>query len=78
MDGFVDTASTSFGFIRRMPVDDVVEMVATYSAVITAGADVRSALLASTRDKLAARFPGRAEIDVPMRSWCWRGERIPR
>jgi SAM-dependent methyltransferase len=76
---FFDHAeSASFGFTRRMLVDDLVEMVATYSAVITASDEIREALLGAAREKLAARFPGATQIEVPMRTWSWRGDRIAR
>jgi SAM-dependent methyltransferase len=78
VEGFGNTAAESFGFTRRMSLADVVEMVATYSAVITAGEDQRLEVLDAARDKLTRRFPGETEIDVPMRSWCWRGDRIAR
>lgn len=78
VEGFEGKATASFGFTRRMPLADVVEMAATYSAVITVGAEERSALLDAAREKLARRFPGATEIDVPMLSWCWRGDRVPR
>ena len=61
-----------------MAVDDVVEMIATYSAVITAAPDQRLALLEATRARIAARFPGAAEIDVPIRTWCFRADRLAR
>jgi hypothetical protein len=73
--GFDNGQSQSFGFARRMRVDDVVEMVATYSQVITAGDTAREALLDSVREKLAVRFPDATEIDVPMRTWAWRARR---
>jgi SAM-dependent methyltransferase len=76
--GFAGRATASFGFTRRMSVDDVVEMVATYSAVITAPAEVRERLLTTTREKLTRRFPGAREIDLPMRTWCWRADRVSR
>jgi SAM-dependent methyltransferase len=75
---FSGAETQTFGFVRRMRVDDVVEMVATYSGVITAGDEARAALLEAVQQKLAARFPDAAEIDVPMRTWAWRGTRIPR
>jgi SAM-dependent methyltransferase len=78
IEGFDNAETASFGFTRRMRLDDVVEMVATYSAVITAGESQRSALLDATREKLSDRFPGEAAVDVPMRSWCWRGDRVRR
>jgi SAM-dependent methyltransferase len=76
--GFEHAETQNFGFTRRMRVDDVVEMVATYSGVITADDDARAALLESVHQKLAARFPDADEIDVPMRTWAWRAHRIPR
>jgi SAM-dependent methyltransferase len=75
---FANVATQSFGFTRRMEVNDVVEMVASYSAVITAPEAERRALLDLTRGKLEARFAGQSEIDVPMRTWCWRADRLAR
>jgi SAM-dependent methyltransferase len=75
---FANVAIQSFGFTRRMQVDDIVEMVASYSAVITAPDAERRGLLDATRGKLEARFPGEGEIDVPMRTWCWRANRLAR
>ncbi len=68
----------SFGFTRRMRLDDVVEMIATYSAVITSTGPERDELLDAAGAKLTARFPGEDEIEVPMRSWCLRASRINR
>jgi SAM-dependent methyltransferase len=76
--GFDHAETQTFGFMRPMQVDDVVEMVATYSGVITAGEQARTALLESVRTKVAARFPDATEIDVPMRTWAWRADRLPR
>ncbi|MBV9870033.1 MAG: class I SAM-dependent methyltransferase [Frankiaceae bacterium] len=76
--GYQKPETASFGFTRRMTLEDVVEMVATYSAVITAEPAVRNRLLDVARDRLQRRFPGETEIDLPMRTWCWRAERIPR
>jgi SAM-dependent methyltransferase len=78
IQGFNHAAHNSFAYPRRMLVEDVVEMVATYSAVITSPGAERTALLDSTRAKLAVRFPGEAEIDVPMRTWCYRADRLAR
>ena len=74
---FDNVATQTFGFSRRMEVVDVIEMVATYSGVITASDADRAELLESVTEKLNDRFPGEREIDVPMRTWCWR-EPIPR
>lgn len=70
--------TAAFTFSRRMTVDDLVGMLATYSGLITASPRDRAAGLAGARDALYRRFPGAAEIDVPMRSWCWRADRVPR
>jgi len=36
------------------------------------------ALVAEEIAWLAARFPGATEIDLPMRTWCWRADRVAR
>jgi SAM-dependent methyltransferase len=72
----VDTAS--FAFTRRMTVDDIVAMTATYSAVITAADQDRADVLRRARDTVVEHADGKAELDFPMRTWCWRGDRVPR
>jgi len=67
-----------FPFTRRMSIDDVVELTATYSAVITAAPEEREELLARARATLEEHFPGETEIDFPMRTWCWRADRVSR
>jgi len=76
--GFDGIEQVSFGYTRTMRVDDVVDMVATYSAVITADTDTRTALLDATRARLDARFPGATEIGLPIRTWCFRADRVSR
>jgi uncharacterized membrane protein len=61
-----------------MAVNDVVDMLATYSAIIIASEAARAAAKARLRAELDARFDGAAEIDVPMRSLCWRADRAER
>ena len=61
-----------------MTVEYVVAMLGTYSRAIVASAQDRSQGLADARVALAARFPGADTIDVPMRAWCWRADRIAR
>ena len=68
----------TFSFVRTMPVDDVVAMIATYSRVIIASPDDRAQRLAHARAALQERFPGAEAIDVPMQSRCWRADRIVR
>jgi SAM-dependent methyltransferase len=73
---FTDAVQATFTFTRRMAVDDVVELTATYSAVITAPEEVRQEVLARARGALDQRFPEALEIDFPMRSRCWRATRV--
>ena len=75
---FTDVQETSFGFIRSMTIDDLVGMLATYSGLITAGQAERADALARVRAALVARFGDAREIDVPMRSLCWRADRSSR
>ena len=75
---FGNVQTTSVRFTRRMAVNDVIDMLATYSAIITASDADRAAAKARLRADLDARFGGAAEIDVPMRSLCWRADRAER
>jgi SAM-dependent methyltransferase len=77
-DLFGNVQTTSVRFTRRMAVNDVIDMLATYSAIITASDADRAAAKARLRADLDARFGGAAEIDVPMRSLCWRADRAER
>ena len=75
---FGNIETESFSFTRPMTVSDFVDMLGTYSGVITASQDDRTAALASVRAMLSQRFPGASEIEVPMRAWCWRADRTHR
>ena len=75
---FGNIETESFAFSRTMTAGDFVDMLATYSGVITASREERAAALATAQSMLAERFPGASEIDVPMRAWCWRADRTPR
>lgn len=78
-DGVFGNATTAFfEFTQSMTADDFVDMLATYSAMITATAQERTAELAWVRAELDRLFPGAAEIAVPMRARCWRVDRMPR
>jgi SAM-dependent methyltransferase len=68
----------SFAFELTMTVDALVEMLGTYSGVITASPADRLARLARARAALDELFPGAGQIDVPMRAACWRADRIAR
>jgi SAM-dependent methyltransferase len=73
--------AASFGFTRMISVDDALTWLATASQVITADPAERAAGLARSRAALKARAfrAGDAElVRMPMRSWCWRADRLPR
>jgi hypothetical protein len=78
--GAAETAS--FRFSRTMPLDDVIDWLGTSSNVITASAADREAGLARCREVLLGQaVPGTdgggPVVEIPMRSWCWRAERLP-
>jgi SAM-dependent methyltransferase len=73
---FRDVETESFSYVAPMTIDDLVDLLGTYSAVITATDQERRAGLERSRKLLEQRFPGRGTIDVPIRSWCWRADRV--
>jgi SAM-dependent methyltransferase len=73
---FHDVATASFGYTREMSIDDLVGSLGTYSGLITATEAERRAGLGRARAAIEGRFPGAETIGVPIRSWCWRAERI--
>jgi SAM-dependent methyltransferase len=75
---FTNIETQVFRFSRYMPVTDIVDMLATYSNVITASPELRTIGRARAAAALAEQFPGAAELEVPMRSRCWRADRISR
>jgi SAM-dependent methyltransferase len=75
---FSEAAARSFGFTRRVSVSDAVEWLATNSAFIAARAADRKAGLASCRAALLSRAGDAEMIEMPMRSWCWRADRVAR
>ena len=70
--------AASFTFTRMMEVDDVIDWLATNSAFITAPPARREAGLARCRAALLAQATGDARVEMPLRSWCWRADRLPR
>jgi ubiquinone/menaquinone biosynthesis C-methylase UbiE len=72
---FRNVETESFAYTASMAVDDVVAMLGTYSAVITATDEERRAGLERSRVVVEREFPGQDIIDVPIRSWCWRADR---
>lgn len=75
---FNNVARQVFSFVRPMRVEEAVAMMGTYSRVIIAPPEERAQRLADARAGLQARFPGADVIDIPMRAWCWRADRIAR
>jgi SAM-dependent methyltransferase len=75
---FGNVATASFRFTRTVTVSDVVEWLATNSVFITASAADRAAGLAQCRAALLKVTGGAEVVEMPMRSWCWRADRIGR
>jgi SAM-dependent methyltransferase len=75
---FRNIETQTFQFTRRMSIPDLVEWLTTYSHVITASDEVKAAGRARATAALIEQFPGAAEIEVPMRSRCWRADRVLR
>jgi SAM-dependent methyltransferase len=75
---FVNIETAEFRFSRRMTTSDLVDWLMTYSRVITASDEDRAAGRERAAAALAAQFPGAEEVEVPMRSRCWRADRVPR
>jgi SAM-dependent methyltransferase len=75
---FANIETETFRYMRQMRPADIVGMLTTYSAVITADAE----LVARGRERataaLAREFPGADVIELPVRSYCWRADRTPR
>jgi SAM-dependent methyltransferase len=70
--------TASFAFRRMMTISDTVAMLGTYSGLITASPQDRAATFTRLRTALEQWFPGEDEIDLPMRSVCWRADRTAR
>jgi SAM-dependent methyltransferase len=63
-----------------MAVDDLLNLLETFSRVITAAPADRQQMRQRARAVLAEHpeTRGRETIEVPMRSWGWRADRLPR
>jgi ubiquinone/menaquinone biosynthesis C-methylase UbiE len=75
---FTNIETRTFLFVQPMSPADLVEMLATHSRVIAASPADRERGSARARSAIDALFPGAGSIDVPMRSRCWRADRVPR
>lgn len=67
-----------FRFVRTMTLENAVAMLATYSRAIIASPQDRAQTLDAARTAMEAHFPGADAIDIPMRAWCWRADRVSR
>ncbi|HET7018976.1 MAG TPA: class I SAM-dependent methyltransferase [Streptosporangiaceae bacterium] len=75
---FINIETASFPFTRTIRVEDYAPMIATYSRIITASDEERAEILARVQAAVDEQFPGATEIELPMRSLCWRADRIAR
>jgi SAM-dependent methyltransferase len=75
---FGHIATEVFRFTLTMSIDRFVDHHATYSRMITASPRERAEELTRVRAALAERFPDGGEFEVPMRSRCWRADRVNR
>ncbi len=75
---FDNVAREVFHFARTMTIEDAVAMLGTYSRAIIASSGDRARALADARTALTERFPGADTVAIPMRSWCWRADRMAR
>jgi SAM-dependent methyltransferase len=75
---FGNVAIESFPFTRTMSLDGLIDLLGTYSVVITASPQDREAWLASVRATVAEQVPDTSAIEIPMRTRCWRADRVPR
>jgi len=73
---FRHNETATFRFTRTMTAADLVDWLSTYSRVITASAQVKAAGRARATAELTKTFPGATEIEVPMRTRCWRADRV--
>lgn len=75
---FGPARTASFGFTRTLTIDDTLDWLATSSLVITADPAERAAGRARSRATLAARSADGRLVEMPLRSWCWQADRLPR
>jgi ubiquinone/menaquinone biosynthesis C-methylase UbiE len=75
---FENITNASFPFVRTMTVDDTVDWLGTYSVILTAAAEERAAGLARARETLRRRADADGMVEIPVRSVCWRADRLPR
>ena len=75
---FTNIETRTFLFTQPMTPGELVEMLATHSRIIASPEQSQQRGRARAAAAIAELFPGEAVIDVPMRSRCWRANRVPR
>jgi SAM-dependent methyltransferase len=75
---FANVATEAFPFTRTMTIGTLLDLLGTYSGVITASPQDREAWLARVRAALEQEFPDASEIEVPIHTRCWRADRTAR
>jgi len=75
---FTNIETESFTFTKTIPIEDYAPMIATYSRIITAREPEKTQILTRVRAAIEAQFPGATEVELPMRSLCWRADRVAR
>lgn len=70
--------AASFGFTRTLTISETLDWLATSSRFITADDADRQVALEKLRASLTARSDGDGLIQMPLRSWCWRADRLLR
>jgi hypothetical protein len=73
---FTNAEVASFRYTRTVGVDEAVDWAATSSQFVTASAADRAAGLELYRAALHEQADRDQIIRMPMRSWCWRADRI--
>ena len=75
---FTNIETHTFHYSRPMTPSALVDMLTTYSAIITANPEFVARGRARATAALAAEFPGATVIELPIRSYCWRADRTSR
>lgn len=75
---FTNIETHTFYYSRPMTPAAIVGMLTTYSAVITADPEYVAIGTDRALAAMRAEFPGAEVIDLPVRSYCWRADRVAR
>lgn len=75
---FANVGTETFSFTRTMTIGTLLDLLGTYSGVITASPPDREAWLARVRAALEQQFPDAGEIEIPIQTRCWRADRTAR